>query len=215
MMIKWRKLTDNWYLGNCNLASLHIRTRSSASSPPKHLPSPCTGWAALQGWVNVLLGKEGELWMKHKWQEQLLVMEGDFPLLALPLKRMISISSTRFSILFPYHFFSKQPLQFQAHLQMGHFSAGQRHVQSRLGMFFHWHQEFNLVQRWLDNVRSYLSSPPSVASSIHKAAWPVSAIAQQKTNRGERIWVSWVTYKLVLKASVRVTTKPALPAASV
>lgn len=29
------------------------------------------------------------------------------------------------------------------------------------------------------------------------------------------IWLSWVTYKLVLKASMRVTTNPALPAASV
>lgn len=34
-----------------------------------------------------------------------LAMEGDFSVLALPLKRMISISSTRFSLFIPYHLF--------------------------------------------------------------------------------------------------------------
>lgn len=89
--------------------------------------------------------------------------------------------------------FSKQPVQFQA-LHMGHFSARQCRVQSKLEMLFHWHQELNLVQRWLHNLKSNLSSPLSVASFVHKAAWPVSAIAQQKTNREGRKDLDFLGY---------------------
>lgn len=159
-MVKCWKLTDDWRLGNCNLVSSHTRTRSSDSSPPKHLPSPCTGWATLQRRVSVLLGKEGEPRKKQKWRERLHIMEGDFPLLASPLKKMRFHEVFHILSISPL---SKQAVQFQAHLHMGHFSAGQCHVRSRLEILFYWHQDLNLVQVWLSNLRSHLSSPLSVS----------------------------------------------------
>lgn len=207
------KLTDDWCLGNCNLAFSHTRTRFSASSPPKCLSPPCTGWAAIQGWVSVLLGKKELGWSKSDRSNYLLwrVAFSCSPFL------WVGWSNKFYKVLciISISHFSKQPVQLQAHLHTDHSHAGQCHAQPRLEMLFHWHQVLNLVQRWLYNLRSHPSSPLNMASVVHWTACPMSAIAQQKTNREGMIQISWVTYDLVLRVSVRLTINPTFPAASV
>lgn len=108
--------------------------------------------------------------------QPLYAPEQVFPLPGSLLKMFI-ISSMKFYILFPRHLILSHRCY-----SRGYFGSGQCHVQSRLDKVFHWCQELNLVQRCLYNLRSHLSSPPSVAPSVPRAAWPVPAIAQQKAN---------------------------------
>lgn len=97
-------------------------------------------------------------------------------------------SSTKFDVLFPYHLFLSNQCNSRLIYSQITFWAGQCHVQPRLEMLFHWHQELNLVQRWLYNLRSHASSPLNSSvhpSTVHWTAWSCQVLLSRKqTGKG-------------------------------